>query len=146
MPPMNSTVEYLTGGTKTENHTLVDHHDKEDHYHPNIINSKMILMIRRSLSTYNLLQPPRATNSTLEVKASIVLEKIVSIGENGKIDIVFLFPFLSPVIVRMCWEHHYPETKNRGNINFNTSSLETVYSQASLLFEPYKAICNDTGL
>ena len=84
---MNSTVEYLTGGTKTENHALVDHHDKEDHHHPTIItNSKMILMIRRSLSTYNLLQPPRATNSTLEVKVSVVLEKIVSIGENGKRD------------------------------------------------------------
>ena len=87
MPLMNLTVEYLTGGTKTENHTLVDHHDKKDHHHPNIItNNKMILMIRRSLSTYNLLQPPRATNSTLEVKASVVLEKIVSIGENGKMD------------------------------------------------------------
>ena len=147
MPPMNSTVEYLTGGTKTENHTLVDHHDKEDHHHPSIItNSKMILMIRRSLSSYNLLQPPRATNSTLEVKASVVLEKIVSIGENGKIDIVFLFPFLSPVILRRCWEHHHPKTKNGGNINFITFSLVTVYSQASLLFEPYKAICNDTCL
>ena len=65
----------------------LDHHDKEDHHHPNIItNSKMILMIRRSLSTYNLLQPPRATNSTLEVRASVVLEKIVSIGANRKID------------------------------------------------------------
>ena len=62
------------------------------------------------------------------------------------INIVFLFPSLSPVIVRMCWEHHHPKTKNGGHINFNTSSLETVYSQASLLFEPNKAICNDTGL
>ena len=64
------------------------------------------------------------------------------------INIVILFPSLSPVIVRMCWEHHHPETKNGGNSNFNTSSLDTVYVQPSLIINRalYKAIRIDTGL
>ena len=40
------------------------------------------------MGTYSKLQPPRAPNSTLELKASVVLEKVVSIGELWKSDVM----------------------------------------------------------
>ena len=50
----------------------------------NSINSYKLLKHRRSLATYSKLHPPRAPNSTLEIKASVVLEKVVDIGEHWK--------------------------------------------------------------
>ena len=50
----------------------------------NIKKSYKLMNHRRSVATYSKLHPPRAPNSTLELKASVVLEKVVSIGELWK--------------------------------------------------------------
>ena len=59
------------------------------------------------MATYSKLHPPRAPNSTLELKASVVLEKVVSIGEHRKGAVIPISIYMCAPVTWVTWVTFY---------------------------------------